>query len=388
MSRSLGGVTGGGPDAGLAVAARRSRCPARPRRCSTASPSSSAVACSRATAAPSSSATASGPKRPGAVGFSGSAATPVTRSSGSGSSRSRPRPKRVWRAPRSDLRRAARADRRRADVALPRPRGGQLLDPAGSARAGDEHPVADRLPVLARVRPARPHPAAVTSPSEPRPRPRPQTAERAKRAVSLVFALNGFCFAGLVSRFPDLRGDLDLEQRRPRPAAARDRGRLGARAALQRLADPALERGRGGPARAACWSSPALVAAPLGAEVAGSVVATARRPVPLRRRHRRLGRRDERRGRRGRAAARADDHAAVPRRLQPRHHHRRRRSACWSRRVGVPVLAAPGRSSACSRWCCSLTVGVPPFLAAEPEHEDAVASGAPPGWSRARWRSG
>jgi MFS family permease len=36
------------------------------------------------------------------------------------------------------------------------------------------------------------------------------TAERAKRAVSVVFALNGFCFAGLVARFPDVRGDLDL----------------------------------------------------------------------------------------------------------------------------------------------------------------------------------
>ena len=57
--------------------------------CSTASPSSSAAACSRATAEPSNSATASGPKGPGAVGFSGSAATPVTTSSGSASSRSR-----------------------------------------------------------------------------------------------------------------------------------------------------------------------------------------------------------------------------------------------------------------------------------------------------------
>ncbi len=37
------------------------------------------------------------------------------------------------------------------------------------------------------------------------------TAERAKRAVSVVFALNGFCFAGLVARFPDVRGDLDLD---------------------------------------------------------------------------------------------------------------------------------------------------------------------------------
>jgi fucose permease len=35
-------------------------------------------------------------------------------------------------------------------------------------------------------------------------------SERAKRAVALVFALNGFCFAALVSRFPDVREDLDL----------------------------------------------------------------------------------------------------------------------------------------------------------------------------------
>ena len=36
------------------------------------------------------------------------------------------------------------------------------------------------------------------------------TAERAKRAVGLVFVLNGFCFAALVARFPDVREDLDL----------------------------------------------------------------------------------------------------------------------------------------------------------------------------------
>ena len=36
------------------------------------------------------------------------------------------------------------------------------------------------------------------------------TAERAKRAVALVFMLNGFCFAALVARFPDVRDDLDL----------------------------------------------------------------------------------------------------------------------------------------------------------------------------------
>jgi fucose permease len=36
------------------------------------------------------------------------------------------------------------------------------------------------------------------------------TAERARRAVALVFVLNGFGFAGLVARFPDVRSGLDL----------------------------------------------------------------------------------------------------------------------------------------------------------------------------------
>jgi fucose permease len=35
-------------------------------------------------------------------------------------------------------------------------------------------------------------------------------AERARRAVALVFVLNGFGFAGLVARFPDVRSGLDL----------------------------------------------------------------------------------------------------------------------------------------------------------------------------------
>jgi MFS family permease len=38
----------------------------------------------------------------------------------------------------------------------------------------------------------------------------PSSAVSARNAVALVFALNGFCFATLASRVPDLRGTLDL----------------------------------------------------------------------------------------------------------------------------------------------------------------------------------
>ena len=123
------GRTGG--DAGLGVAARLGRARAAPRPALRRRPRSSAAGGSPATAAPSSSATASGPPRPGAVGFSGSAATPATRWSGSGSSRSRRGPSSVWqRARRSTYvgRRDARG--RRAALALPRPRRDPLPHPA------------------------------------------------------------------------------------------------------------------------------------------------------------------------------------------------------------------------------------------------------------------
>jgi fucose permease len=42
------------------------------------------------------------------------------------------------------------------------------------------------------------------------PAPAPTTAVSARNAVALVFALNGFCFATLASRVPDLRESLDL----------------------------------------------------------------------------------------------------------------------------------------------------------------------------------
>jgi fucose permease len=38
----------------------------------------------------------------------------------------------------------------------------------------------------------------------------PATVDAARRAVALVFVLNGFCFAALVARFPDVRRDLGL----------------------------------------------------------------------------------------------------------------------------------------------------------------------------------
>ena len=36
------------------------------------------------------------------------------------------------------------------------------------------------------------------------------SATTARNAVAMVFGLNGFCFATLVSRVPDLRASLDL----------------------------------------------------------------------------------------------------------------------------------------------------------------------------------
>jgi fucose permease len=41
-----------------------------------------------------------------------------------------------------------------------------------------------------------------------------QARDRARRGVALVFLLNGFCFASLVSRLPDLRADLALSNGR------------------------------------------------------------------------------------------------------------------------------------------------------------------------------
>ena len=74
-------------------------------------------------------------------------------SSGSGSSRSRRGPR--SRPPlRAELRRAARPRGRRGVLAVLRPRRGDLPDPRGAARAGDEPRRADRLPGLARGGPA------------------------------------------------------------------------------------------------------------------------------------------------------------------------------------------------------------------------------------------
>ena len=119
---------GEGTDAAVAVGRRRGRRAAASSSCSTASLWSSAVACCPATAGPSSSATASGPTGTGRGWLLG-----IGRYSGDQLEWFRifslsPRPKRSW--PRGDagLRRPARAGGRRADVAVRRPRGGDLLD--------------------------------------------------------------------------------------------------------------------------------------------------------------------------------------------------------------------------------------------------------------------
>ena len=123
---------GGGTDAGHGSGCSMQPVSCSASSCSTASPWSSVVACSRATAAPSNSATASGPKRPGAVGFSGSAATPVTTLEWFRIFSLSPRPKRVWRRPDLTYDGRREPDRRRADVAVPRPRRG----PAARPRTG------------------------------------------------------------------------------------------------------------------------------------------------------------------------------------------------------------------------------------------------------------
>jgi MFS family permease len=92
----------------------------------------------------------------------------------------------------------------------------------------------------------------------------------ARNAVALTFGLNGFCFATLVSRIPDIRSDLDL-----------DNGALGllllAIAAGSVLALPSsgrlIERGSaGGVVRLGAWfAAGGLAVASVGAGLAGSV---------------------------------------------------------------------------------------------------------------------
>ena len=86
---------------------------------------------------------------------------------------------------------------------------------------------------------------------------------------------------------------------------------------------------------------------------AGFVPGAALGPARLRLRHRHVGRRDERRGRRRRATARAQHHAALPRRAgRLGHLHRRGRRGAGRRRLGVPlavhytVVPAAGRRAA------------------------------------------
>ena len=68
--------------------------------------------------------------------------------------------------------------------------------------------LADGLPGLAREPPARRGLVAVSAPAPPA-AGRPVT--RARDAVYVVFALNGFLFASLASRFPDVRSGLGLD---------------------------------------------------------------------------------------------------------------------------------------------------------------------------------
>ncbi len=92
----------------------------------------------------------------------------------------------------------------------------------------------------------------------------------ARNAVALTFGLNGFCFATLVSRIPDIRSDLDL-----------DNGALGllllAIAAGSVLALPSsgrlIERGSaGGVVRLGSWfAAGGLALAAVGAGLGGSV---------------------------------------------------------------------------------------------------------------------
>ena len=80
------------------------------------------------------------------------------------------------------------------------------------------------------------------------------TAERAKPRSRWSSSLNGFCFATLVSRLPDIRERPRPRQRLPRPAAARDRGRVGAGAAVQRPADRAASARPRWCGSVPCWS--------------------------------------------------------------------------------------------------------------------------------------
>ena len=176
-----------------------------------------------------------------------------------------PRPKRVW--GRDELTYAGRRDPdgRGADVALPRPRRDQLPQSPRRRGARDGPVLADGLPVVARVRAPRVVPAAVTA---------DRAVIAARNAVALAFALNGFCFATLVSRIPDLRSGLDL-----------DNGSLGllllAIAAGSVLALPSsgrlIQRGSAaGVVRLGAVSAAVgLLVASLGVDVWGSVPVTA-----------------------------------------------------------------------------------------------------------------
>ena len=135
-----------------------------------------------------------------------------------------------------------------AAVALPRPRGDPLRDArTGTVRAGDEPESLIGLPVLARVAPARDGLVALTA----------SPVLAARNAVVLAFVLNGFLFATLVSADPRPARAARPRQRRPRPAAALDRGRVDPGPAVGGRAHRPVERRRGGAvgrASAAPWA--------------------------------------------------------------------------------------------------------------------------------------
>jgi fucose permease len=197
-----------------------------------------------------------------------------------------------------------------------------------------------------------------------------ETAERAKRAVALVFVANGFCFAGLVARFPDVREDLDLSN------GALGLLLLGIAAGsvlalpssgwlIQRSSAAAVVRLGG------CLVLAGMVAGALAAEVAGSVVATGAGLFAY-----------------GVGTSVWDvamnvEGAAVEQRLgrtiMPRFH------AGWSlgtilgaglgvavTAIGVPVVVHWSVVGVVA-LVLLLTVGVPAFLAAEPEHEEKAS---------------
>ena len=210
------------------------------------------------------------------------------------------------------------------------------------------------------------------------------TVLAARNAVALAFALNGLCFATLVSRVPDLRADLGL-----------DNGELGllllAIAGGSMLALPSAGRligplGRRGVVRLGALCAALGLASWRWPPTSRVLAAVRGRALRLRDRRRRLGRRDERRGRGGGAAPGTHGDAALPRRLERRQHRGRRGGGRDGRRGRTARAARRRRRRGGPRARGARRPGVPPARA-EPA-DPGVPRRARPGWSRAPWRSG